>query len=311
MKLIYCDPLFKLHGSEDHPEKPQRIDSALQSLANLSGIGQRMNPVILDQTLLNPVHSAQQITGVLNWTGCGYLDPDTYLSEHSVETALYAAGTVVDAAKRIVAGEAANALCLIRPPGHHATEKRSMGFCLFNNVAVATQYCIDHLGIERILVIDWDVHHGNGTQDIFYQNDRVFFYSIHRFPFYPGSGDHHETGTGRGLGYTLNMPMEFGTSRMDYLAAFDWGLDKAAAKIKPQLIIISAGFDAHKDDPVGSLGLESQDYRSMTKKVKAVADHYCQGRILSCLEGGYNLKALTASISEHLTELSGQKPNEP
>jgi acetoin utilization deacetylase AcuC-like enzyme len=197
------------------------------------------------------------------------------------------------------------ALCLVRPPGHHATPTVSMGFCLFNNIALAAHHARTAHNLTRLLIVDWDVHHGNGTQDIFYEDPQVMFFSIHRYGqgFYPGTGAESETGRGRGLGYTRNAPIRYGTSRKDYHARFTSALEKAAEKIKPELVLVSAGFDAHRLDPIGSLGLEADDFAVLTRQVLAVARTHAAGRLVSCLEGGYHLDALAESVQRHLEEL--------
>ena len=192
---------------------------------------------------------------------------------------------------------------LARPPGHHALIARAMGFCLFNNVAVAAQMALSELKLDRVMIVDWDIHHGNGTQATFWESPSVGFLSIHRWPFYPGSGAEDETGSGPGLGTTLNLPVEFGISRKEFLDTFTSGLEKLAAKIKPQLIFISAGFDSHRLDPVGNLGLETEDFATLTNIVADVADSQCDGKMISVLEGGYNPQALTDSVEVHLAEL--------
>ncbi len=219
--------------------------------------------------------------------------------------ALAAAGACVAAVDAVLTGPDPRALCLVRPPGHHATPRRSMGFCLFNNIALAAEQAKTAHGLSRILVVDWDVHHGNGTQDIWYEDPEVMFFSIHRYGhgFYPGTGAKDETGTGYGLGYTFNEPIRHGTSRTEYHDRFRRVLEKCADKIKPQLVLLSAGFDAHKDDPIGSLGLETEDFAVLTREVLEVAKVHAGGRVVSCLEGGYDLDALAASVQVHLEGL--------
>jgi acetoin utilization deacetylase AcuC-like enzyme len=235
--------------------------------------------------------------------GGGLIEGDTVVSPASYDVALRAAGAVCDATLRVVAGEDRQALCLVRPPGHHALHASAMGFCLFNNVALGARTAIAELGLDRALVVDWDVHHGNGTQASFWTDEQVGFLSIHRWPFYPGSGRADETGGGAGLGATSNLPIEMGTSRRAYLDAFRGALEDLASRIRPQLVFISAGFDSHREDPIGSLGLETEDFAALTKIVLAVADVFAEGKVVSVLEGGYNTAVLADAVELHLREL--------
>jgi acetoin utilization deacetylase AcuC-like enzyme len=225
-----------------------------------------------------------------------------------MEIARLAAGALCDATRRVIGGEDHRALCLVRPPGHHALADRAMGFCLVNNVAVAAQVAIEELGLDRVLIVDWDVHHGNGTQDIFYGDGRVGYFSIHRWPFYPGTGARDETGSGKGLGATCNLPIEMGISRDRYLSYFARELGDFADRLKPQLVLVSAGFDSHREDPVGSLGLETQDFTSLTQTVIDIAAAHAGGRMVSVLEGGYKPPVLAECVAAHLEELVGEQP---
>jgi len=237
--------------------------------------------------------------------GLGSLDVDTTVSLHSLEAALRGTGAACQAIDLVMSGQVANAFVPVRPPGHHATPERSMGFCLFNNVAVAARYAQSrHAGIERVAIIDWDVHHGNGTQGIFYDDPSVFFFSMHQYPWYPGTGSRGETGIGRGKGYTLNVPLRARTPASDHKTVLEAGLQDIHQKFKPDFIIISAGFDAHVGDPLGQLMLTDEDFVAMTKNVKEWANEVCQGRMISCLEGGYNLATLGNTVMAHVTELS-------
>jgi acetoin utilization deacetylase AcuC-like enzyme len=214
-----------------------------------------------------------------------------------------AAGAACDAVDRVLASEDKTALCLVRPPGHHALRERAMGFCLFSNVAIAASVARDEHELDRVLVVDWDVHHGNGTQDIFYADERVGFFSIHRWPFYPGTGDTDEIGTGAGVGTTVNLPISFGTPRQRYRETIAAELERFAARFRPQLILISAGFDSHRADPIGSLGLEVEDFAELTKIVRDVAAVHAEGRVVSVLEGGYNPPVLAECVDVHLRGL--------
>ena len=285
-----------------------RPDSADPGAFGESGAGRPVSqpefqPVSRKQ--LARVHSPAYIDEIWAYakSGGGYIESDTVVSPASYDVALMAAGSVCDAVERLVRGEDTQGLCLVRPPGHHAMANRAMGFCLFNNIAVAARLAIDALGLERVLIVDWDIHHCNGTQATFWEEPRVGVLSIHRFPFYPGTGDADETGGGRGLGTTLNLPIEFGTPRKDYLATFSDNLAKFAAQIKPQLVLMSAGFDSHRLDPVGNLGLETEDFIPLTNLVLDVADAYAGGKLVSVLEGGYDPKILADCVEVHLAEM--------
>jgi acetoin utilization deacetylase AcuC-like enzyme len=218
---------------------------------------------------------------------------------------LAAAGACCAGVDQVLRGVDRTALCLVRPPGHHATPTKSMGFCIFNNIALAANRARKIFGLTRILIVDWDVHHGNGTQDIFWTDPTVQFLSIHRFGhgFYPGTGNDDETGSGAGLGHIRNVPVTYGTSRPDYLAQYRNAIEECADRIKPELILLSAGFDAHARDPIGCLGLEAEDFSEMTRMLRDVANVHCDGRLVSCLEGGYDLQALAECVQAHLEEL--------
>jgi acetoin utilization deacetylase AcuC-like enzyme len=235
--------------------------------------------------------------------GGGRLDPDTVMSRASFEVAQLAAGAACDAVDRVLKGDAKRAFCLMRPPGHHALAARAMGFCLFNHVAIAAKVAIEEHRLQRVLIVDWDVHHGNGTEEIFYADGRVGYFSIHRWPFYPGTGAAEETGTGDGLGATRNLPVTLGTPREEYFDLFRRELEDFAARIRPQLVLVSAGFDAHRVDPIGSFVLETEDYGRLTSEVLGVAAEHAGGRIVSLLEGGYNPRVLAECVETHLRAL--------
>jgi len=306
--LLYSDPRFLDHDTGRHPENANRLRSILARLEKAALVqectARPFQPLPVEKvTELHDRSVATQAKEVAE--SGGYLDADTVVSPKSYDVALLAAGACAQAVDDVLRGVGSRALCLVRPPGHHATPHRSMGFCLFNNIALAARHAIQTQCLTRILIVDWDVHHGNGTQDIFFENPDVMFLSIHRYGhgFYPGTGAADETGAGRGLGYTLNVPVRFDTSRHDYLALFKSAVEKTADRIKPELVLLSAGFDAHTRDPIGSLGLETEDFTEMTRFLLDVAQTHAQGRLVSCLEGGYNLEALAESAQTHLEEL--------
>jgi acetoin utilization deacetylase AcuC-like enzyme len=311
MTLLYRDDVFSLHDTGQHPERIQRLRSIHAMLDN-SGLATRCKPgsfsPVKEDTIAT-VHDPAMVRRAkqLAAQGGGRLDPDTVVCPESFQVALAAAGACGAAVDAVVTGLDTNALCLVRPPGHHATPTQSMGFCLFNQIALAARHAQAAHGVDRILIVDWDVHHGNGTQDIFYADGSIFFCSIHRYGggFYPGTGAKDETGTGPGLGSTLNVPLPFGTPRQDYIARFNHTLETVADKVRPQLVLVSAGFDAHREDPVGSLSLEAEDFVVLTQRVLDIAKVHCNGRVVSCLEGGYNLQALAESVRFHLETLLG------
>jgi acetoin utilization deacetylase AcuC-like enzyme len=309
MTILYTDPLFLKHKTGDHPETLERLRSVTARLEKAGLIKKcaagKIKP--LTEEAVGELHDPKLVVAVkqLAAHGGGLIAAATKVSPDSYDVALAAAGACASAVDAVLKGDDKTALCLVRPPGHHATPTRAMGFCLFNNAALAAHHAKKKHGLTKVLLVDWDVHHGNGTQDIFYEDPAVMFYSIHRFGegFYPGTGAAEETGKGKGLGYTLNVPVKFGTPRKDYHDLFTKALEKAADKIKPELMILSAGFDPHVKDPVGSLGLETEDFTTLTTRVLEVAKTHCKGRLVSCLEGGYNVEALAESVQAHLEEL--------
>lgn len=295
----------------NHPECPERYTVALDALRADAKLWENLRHIESPLAARGDVlacHTPQhykRVEGAVD-EGKGYLDADTLVSLHSLEAALRAAGGACACVEAVMKGEATNAFSLARPPGHHATSERAMGFCLFNSVAIAARYAQQrHREIERVLIIDWDVHHGNGTQGIFYDDPSVFFFSMHQYPWYPGSGARGETGMGRGRGYTLNVPVRAGTFAQEYRRMFEAALEEITARFTPDLVMISAGFDAHRDDPLGQLLLEDDDFAQMTRTVKELAATYCGSRLVSCLEGGYNLETLGNTIRTHVATLNG------
>ena len=233
-----------------------------------------------------------------------YLDQDTVLSKESFRVAKLAAGGVLKAVDAIMAGRIENAFVALRPPGHHAFANRGSGFCLINNVAVAVRYVQEEYELKRVLIVDWDVHHGNGTQDIFYADPSVFYFSTHQWPYYPGTGASTETGSGAGVGATLNVPLPVGSGDVEVIEAYKDKLVPAAEAFRPQFVFISAGFDAHRDDPLAGLKLTEAGYRELTQIVNDIAQRFANGRLVSVLEGGYNLDALARSVEAHVRELA-------
>lgn len=308
MIRLYTDPRMIEHRpNPGHPERPERLSTILRHLDRTGQRARCEQPSVRpasDAELLT-VHSPRHLQAMQRaaTAGGGQVEEDTWMSSGSELAARLAAGAVLDAVADVVDGRAHRALCLVRPPGHHARPDAPMGFCLYGSVAAGAAAAVGRLGLNRVLIVDWDVHHGNGTQEMFYDRPEVGFFSIHRHPFYPGTGGRDETGSRDGLGATRNVPLAFGTTRTEYLAAFRTQLESFADRIKPELILLSAGFDAHAEDPVGSLGLETEDFRTMTEVVLGVAANHAQGRLVSVLEGGYNIPILAGCVAEHLESL--------
>ena len=307
MTLLYTGSCFLNHETGDHPERPERIRLIPARLAETALDAHCRRPEwepVSRQRLLQ-VHAARYVNEVwaIAKSGGGELDSETIISPCSFDVALLAAGAACDATQRILRGDDRRALCLVRPPGHHATAGQGMGFCLLNNIAVAAHMAVAEFQLDRVLIVDWDVHHGNGTQSIFWDEPRVGFLSIHRSPFYPGTGEEDETGGTNAPGTKLNLPVLFGTSRQEYLARFATALETFCARIKPQLILLSAGFDSHRLDPVGNLGLETEDFITLTDLVLDAADAYADGKLVSVLEGGYDPAIMADCTEVHLREM--------
>ena len=296
---IVHHPIFEQHDTgEGHPESPERYRVVLEALRADAELRPRLLELEATPAARGDVqscHTPQHFKRVERAVsaGLGYLDADTTVSLRSLDAALYAAGGACRAVDAVMSGEARNAFLPLRPPGHHATAERAMGFCLFNNVAVAARYAQSRYPeVERVAVVDWDVHHGNGTQGIFYDDPSVYFFSAHQYPLYPGTGARGETGIGRGRGYTLNVPLRANTPAAEHRRAVEAAVEEISARFKPDLVIISAGFDAHRADPLAQLRLEDEDFVSLTRAVRQWADQACDGRPAPCLEAGYDPRPL-------------------
>lgn len=310
---LLFDPAFKRHETgSGHPERPERYDAVGKAVESVKDRSLRLQTREAANDELALVHTAAYIKTVEAEVKALAGKPnvvrdlstgDVAFSQHSLTTARHAAGGVLNAVDAIFEGTAERAFAAVRPPGHHATPDRGMGFCLFNNVAIAARYAQKRYGVDRVLIADWDVHHGNGTQDTFYSDGSVLFFSTHQHPWYPGTGAVVETGEGKGKGKILNEPLPAGSGREAVLGSFRKRLLPAANDFKPGLVIISAGFDSRLGDPLGRFTLTDADFAELTDVMLEIAKRNADGRLLSVLEGGYSLDGLTAAIRAHVNRL--------
>jgi acetoin utilization deacetylase AcuC-like enzyme len=303
------DPIYLEHDLRGHPENQQRLKTTLRVLEERHML-ERLAPVAakpVSMERLERCHSRayiEHVEGVAR-NGGGHLDADTYVRPVSYEAALMAAGGVVEAVRAVLDGDVENAFALVRPPGHHAMRARGMGFCLFNNVAVATRYALAERGLDRVLIVDFDVHHGNGTQAEFESDPDVMYVSTHQYPYYPGTGYWSETGKGKGLGTVVNIPLSGGVGDAGFAQILAEVVEPAAWRYQPQLLLVSAGYDAHWDDPLAYMQLSIAGYTAIAQALKNLAAELCEGRLVFTLEGGYHLQALAYSILNTFAVLLG------
>lgn len=307
--IIATDSVCETHDpGRGHPEQRARYSAVYAGLskAGILSTAQVIGPKLLSRQDLTLVHTAAYLELAEREICSGYdhlSTGDTSVGASSWAAAVAAAGCSVAATEAVIRGEAKTAFCLVRPPGHHAGESRGMGFCILNNVALAARFASERLGIRRSLIVDWDVHHGNGTQDIFYEDGEVFFFSTHQSPWYPGTGMASRTGAGKGKGTTMNCPLPAGSGRSEIFACFEKQLFPAMESFRPELIFISAGFDSRENDPLGNFTLTDRDFNDLTLIVRELADRSAGGRVVSVLEGGYNLDGLASAASAHCLAL--------
>lgn len=306
--LVSGDVYLRHHTGLGHPERPERLTAILARLeqSNLLARLVPIPPTPASTDWIAKVHHPDYIRRVAAdcRDGVGYVDsPDAPASTDSYDVAIHAAGGVLAAVDAVIQGKVRNAFCAVRPPGHHALTNRAMGFCLFNNVAIAARYLQSKHKLARVLIVDWDVHHGNGTQAAFYADPTVLYFSTHQFPFYPGTGSATETGEANGRGFTLNAPLPPGTDDAQYQRVFQTVLQPAAAAFRPDFLLVSAGFDAAEGDLLGAMRLTPEGFATLTRIVKQIADEQCQGRLVTVLEGGYHLDRLAACVEAHIRAL--------
>jgi acetoin utilization deacetylase AcuC-like enzyme len=307
---VFYDPATLRHEPSDgHPENPKRLEAVMDAVRNPAR-QDRLTVAVpraaTDDEVLR-VHTPQYVKLVRSEVEAGrraLSTGDTEISSGSLGAALAAAGTVVSAVDAVVGGRARNAFCAVRPPGHHASQARGMGFCVFNNIAIGARHAAKVHGVERILIADWDVHHGNGTQEVFWADGSVLFFDTHQHPWYPGTGSPNETGEGKGRGLIVNRPFPAGSGRNEILGAFRTGLVPAAERFKPELVMISAGFDSRAGDPLGQFTLVDDDFAALTTLLVEIARQHARGRLVSVLEGGYSRAGLAGAVGAHLDRLS-------
>lgn len=306
---IFSDPACRAHATPlEHPECPARFDAALQGLwrSGLMDLVEQLPGRPATDEELQRCHTPSYIRLVRDEIAAGAIQlstGDTFVGPSSWEAALMAAGLSLSAVEAVYAGRVKNAFCIVRPPGHHATAGKGMGFCIFNNAALAARHAQQMYGAKRVLIVDWDVHHGNGTQDIFYADGSVFYFSVHQAPLYPGTGHRGEHGIGEGEGTTLNVPVPAGTPGSEITAILRRELVPAMKTFQPEFVVISAGFDARIDDPLGGLRVTDHDFADQTALVLDLAKEHAGGRVVSILEGGYNLSGLASAVAAHVQVL--------
>lgn len=305
------DPLYLEHNRWGHVECRERLEMTVQTLEE-EGLPDRLVKVeatAVPMEHLLEVHVPQYIGQVKEVAdrGGGNLDPDTYVNDRSYEVALLAAGGMLNLVQAVLEGRVKNGFALVRPPGHHAMPNRGMGFCIFNNVAVAARYALKQNGLSRILIVDFDLHHGNSTHEVFYETSKVLYFSTHQYPYYPGTGHWDSIGRGDGEGFTVNVPLPPGVGDEGYGRIFDEILYPIAERYRPELILVSAGYDAHWADPLGMMQLSTTGYTYLTRTLKEMAEELCDGRLVFTLEGGYDLEALSHSIAATLQTLLGDE----
>jgi len=308
---IFNDSLFMDHDPGfDHPESPDRLRVINEVLAREEVKNCFVYPdfVPASHKTIGLNHSTDLINRVAETAGKVFdaLDPDTKTSPDSYAAAILAVGALTTGVELLQSGEIDNGFALVRPPGHHAEKKRSMGFCLFNNVAIAARYALKHCGMERVMIVDWDLHHGNGTQDSFYETDKVLYVSTHQFPYYPGTGDVGETGHGKGEGYTVNIPLPGYQGDSEYACIFNDIILPVGREYNPDLILVSCGFDIYRDDPLGLMQVTAPGFAYLTRCMVDLAGEVCDGKLLVTLEGGYDLNGQRDGAMAVLSELCGQ-----
>ena len=305
--IVRDNRFMKHYMGAGHPECPERLEAIYQML------DQDMKDILInvpvreaEKSELMYIHTPRYIDQIAATDGIDstYLDPDTQTSADSYRAALLAAGGLCEAVRMVNARELDNAFALVRPPGHHAERSKAMGFCLFNNVAVAAMYSREKLGLARILIADWDVHHGNGTQHSFEGDDSILYFSTHQYPHYPGTGSYGETGTGKGEGYTVNVPLPTGYGDGDFVSIYNKVLKPVALEYKPELILVSAGFDIYYKDPLSSMNVTPEGFAGLTRQIMDIADECCEGRLVITLEGGYHINGQRDSVKAVLEELA-------
>jgi len=308
--LISEDAMLAHDQGRGHPESPARLQAILDRLRARPVAGTRWQaPQPATRAQIGRVHTPAYIDFVDEVRGqTVHIDEDVAMAPGSTDASYLAAGAAIDAVTAVMQGAADNAFALVRPPGHHAEVDRAMGFCVFANVAIAAEHARQELGAQRVLIVDWDVHHGNGTQHVFETRDDVLVFNAHQWPFYPGTGGLHEQGRGAGLGYTINAPLPAGLGDGDYASLFRELLRPVAERFKPDLVLVSAGFDAHRDDPLGGMAVTAEGFAGLCGVVREIAGHSAGGKLVLVLEGGYDLDGLADSAHACVEVLAGATP---